>query len=106
MLERRRERVVQIGGLVEQLFWLVEPSSRGETVAPQTWMPYRNHLGQLMIGLEDGLLSCASILNDAATSSVMEHSKNGRLEVEVELARVDDELRQIQFVTAISETLK
>jgi Na+-transporting methylmalonyl-CoA/oxaloacetate decarboxylase gamma subunit len=51
VLERRRERVVQIGALVEQLFSLVEPSSRGETVAPQTWMPYRNHLGQLLVGL-------------------------------------------------------
>jgi hypothetical protein len=105
MLEWRRERVVQIGALVEQLFWLVEPSSRGETVAPQAWMPYRNHLGQLLVGLKDGLPTCASILNDAATSSVMEHSKNGRQEVEVELARIDEELRQIQFVTSISEIL-
>ena len=59
-------------------------------------MPYRNHLGHLLVGLKDALPNCAMILNDAATSSAMEHRKNGRQDVEVELTRIDGALAQLR----------
>jgi hypothetical protein len=91
-LDRRRERVERIGELVERLFWSVEPSLRDEVVHPSRWMPMRNHLGQLLVGLKEDLPHCAAILNAAATSSAFESAKLGRQEIDVELAQIHADL--------------
>lgn len=103
-LDRRRERVERIGEMVERLFWSVEPSLRDQVVHPSTWMPMRNHLGQLLVGLTKDLPNCAAILNAAATSSAFESAKLGRQEIEMELAQIDANLNAVRGRTAAFAT--
>jgi hypothetical protein len=99
-LDRRRERVERIGEAVEHLFWSVKPYLRDQVVHPSSWMPIRNHLGQLLVGLTTDLPNCAAILNAAATSSAFESAKLGRQEIEVELAQIDANLNALRTRTA------
>jgi hypothetical protein len=103
MLDRRRERVEGIAEIVENLFWTV--GETGERVPSHQWMPLRNRLGVLMVGLRENLPACVALLNAATAAVASDNGPQARHEVEAELARIDDELRQIRFVTAISETM-
>jgi hypothetical protein len=95
-LSRRRERIEQVGAVVEDLFWIVEPAERGVVVAPQEWNPYRNRIRHLLVGLKQDLPNCALLENDATTSSAYQHAKLGRGEIEAELQRTDSDLAKLR----------
>lgn len=99
-LERRRERVEKIGELVEDIFWtLAPPNGRdgpGQNLSYQHWMPERNRIGHLLVGLSKDLPECAKLLNDATASSALGHAQLGREEVRLELERIDAALYLIR----------
>ena len=106
-LERRRERVEKIGELVEDIFWRLAPpgggDGPGQSLPYQGWMPERNRIGHLLVGLSKDLPECANLLNDAEASSALDHARLGREEIRLELERIDGALfltRHPQYYTA------
>jgi hypothetical protein len=99
-LERRRERVEKIGELVEDIFWTLAPpgggDGAGQDLAYQHWMPVRNQIGHLLVGLSKDLPECANLLNDATASSALGHARLAREEVRLELERIDGALYLIR----------
>jgi hypothetical protein len=89
-LVRRRQRVQQVGETIEDLFWAVQ-----DNVPPDQWMRYRNHLGQLLVGLTDAVPSCEAILTATTTDAARGPARLGRDEVTNELDRIDQELRRL-----------
>ena len=105
-LERRRECVEKIGELVEDIFWTLAPpdggDGPGQDLSYQRWMPERNRIGHLLVGLSKNLPECANLLNDATASSALGHARLGREEVRLELERIDGALyltRNPQYYT-------
>jgi hypothetical protein len=94
-LVRRRQRVENVGEIIEKLFWALVPFADGPPAPAATWMPDRNRLAQLMIGLNEVLPSCASIMNAGTSEVALESAKHGRQEVTRELERIDGELRKL-----------
>jgi hypothetical protein len=95
-MERRRQRVVEIGELVEDIYWTALPAETGGIVYPNYWMPKRNRLGHLLVGVATDLPECAQILNAATNDSALEHSRKAREEVGPMLQIIDQELRALQ----------
>jgi hypothetical protein len=94
-LERRRDCVVRIGELVDGIFWtLSQPGSEGpaNNVSIQQWMPERNRIGRLLVGLKTDLPECTRLLSAAAASSALEHARLARGEIDLELEYIDKEL--------------
>jgi hypothetical protein len=78
---------------------------RRERVPAHQRMPLCNRLGVVLAGLRTDIPACTSLLNAATASSAAAEAPQARHDVEAELAGSDDELRQINFVTAIAQAL-
>lgn len=92
-LEQRRERVQAVGQIVEDLFWTLHPWAHDLlNVGREQWMPYRNSLRHLMVGLKSGLPNCARILDAGTASVAYDDCVGARLEVERELESIDTQL--------------
>jgi len=94
-LVRRRQRVENVGEVTERLFWTLVPSAGGSSALPQAWMPDRNRIAQLVVGLAAALPSCAAIPEAGTPEHAFDLAKQGRNEVTEELQRIDRELRKL-----------
>lgn len=98
-LVRRRRRVEDVGEVIEKLFWTLRPFVDLAAVDAETWMPYRNRLAQLMVGLTEAVPAAASIVSAFTGEVAFESAKHGRQEVTNELERIDRELRMLHSPT-------
>lgn len=103
-LDRRRDRVVRIGELVEEIFWTLAADSEGPAYNPssQQWMRERNRIGHLLVGLKTDLPECTKLLSAATPSSALDQARMAREEIQAELEHIDKELyltRNPQYYT-------
>jgi hypothetical protein len=103
-LERQHERVLRVGQLVDEMFWAIAPYSHpGDAVPKDIWMPQRNELRHLLIGLKSPLPSCQRIIDAGTAFQAHENCVTARTEIEVELQRIDSALERLH--TAFRVTL-
>jgi hypothetical protein len=91
-LARQHERVLKVGRLVDEMFWAINPYRPGDEVPKHIWMPQRNELRHLLIGLKSPLPSCQKIIDAGTAFQAYESCVSVRTEVEVELQRIDSAL--------------
>jgi hypothetical protein len=93
LLERRYERVLTVGQLVEGMFWALQVYETNELgsgdVPKEIWMPQRNGLRHRMVGLKEALPSCQRITDAGTAAQAFEGCVLSRNEVERELQRID-----------------
>lgn len=93
LLERRYERVLTVGQLVEDMFWAIQTFRQNGTetadVPKETWMPQRNGLRHRLVGLKTALPSCQRITDAGTAHQAFEGCVLSRNEVEIELQRID-----------------
>lgn len=98
-LERRYERVLAVGQLVEDMFWALQTFQSNETqdteVPREIWMPQRNGLRHRLVGLKEALPSCQRITDAATAYQAFEGCVLSRNEVERELQRIDGALEDL-----------
>ena len=87
--DRERHRVVHIGELVEQLFWVasLEP---GGTVDDQ-FRATMNLLTQALVGREESLPCCAELLQAANAANVKGSGSKAREEIKLRLRALESE---------------
>lgn len=88
-LERRYERVLAVGQLVEDMFWALQTFTSNGTqaadVPEEIWMPQRNGLRHRLVGLKEALPSCQRITDAGTAYQAFERCVLSRNEVEREL---------------------
>jgi hypothetical protein len=79
---------------VEEIFWATTPTLGQLTGAPkrEQWMPERNRLGHLLVGLKADLPECAKLLSAATSASALDQARLAREEIQAELEYIDSVL--------------
>jgi hypothetical protein len=80
--ERLIDRYMEIGSLVEQIFWAAQDEYNvGYTHTD--WMHYRNRLSVLIVGLTHQLPKCADVRNAGSRQDALGKASTARGEVEL-----------------------
>ncbi len=103
-LERQHERVLKVGQLVDDMSWAIAHYQSGDDVPNHVWMPQRNELRHLLIGLKSPLPSCQQIIDAGTAFQAYESCALSRNEVEAELQRIDNAIETLH--TAFRVTLR
>lgn len=97
-LTRRWEQVLQVGQVVEDMFWRVAPfrDKPAHEVPGNVWMPQRNSLRHLLVGLSEAIPAGEEVVDAATAGQAFGGCARARAEVERELKRVEDELTALR----------